>query len=294
MAARANVPYKYSLDELQASEVNALNDALSAHASELEGYAGAFQQLYATGVLAGKVLCPLALPQAVTAGYWYLTGSGVWEARSSFQAGADPAPGAYWLNRASFNGTATVGSAGIIDATDVGRAMLTALSTAAQRQLVNNPRIRANAYGQHPAFSAEDGDGGAWSWVLAAITSLNQAVAGLQPPPAAAAPIVTGFLPAKGTEGTGVTITGSRFVDIASVSFNGTPASFQLLNATTIQAVVPAGATTGPVAVSSATATGASAASFVVGAGAGTTAEGLANFIAIGSDNVTNFSASGS
>ncbi|MGI4834641.1 MAG: PKD domain-containing protein [Janthinobacterium lividum] len=266
MAARANVPYKYSLDELQASEVNALNEAISEHASELESYASAFQQLYAAGILAGKVLCPLALPQAVTAGYWYLTASGVWEAKSSFQAGADPASGAYWRCVASFNGAATVGSAGITDATDAGRAMLTALSAAAQRLLVNNPRIRAGAYGDHPAFSTEDGDAGSWAYVFRALASLNQSLGALQPAPATAAPIVTGFLPSKGSEGASVTLTGSRFVDITSVSFNGTSASFQVINSTTIQVVVPSGATTGPVSVATASATGTSAASFTVGA----------------------------
>jgi hypothetical protein len=50
------------------------------------------------------------------------------------------------------------------------------------------------------------------------------------------------------------------------VLFNGTPASYQLINATTLVAAVPVGATTGPVAITTSTGTGTSAASFTVSA----------------------------
>jgi hypothetical protein len=83
--------------------------------------------------------------------------------------------------------------------------------------------------------------------------------------PAGPAPEVTGFLPESGVEGTTVTITGKLFSGATAVSFHGTPASFHLVNASTIVAVVPIGATTGQVAVSTDTVTGTSTASFTVG-----------------------------
>ncbi|RZK22450.1 MAG: ABC transporter permease, partial [Hymenobacter sp.] len=53
-------------------------------------------------------------------------------------------------------------------------------------------------------------------------------------------------------------------IGMTAVLFNGTPASFQAINATTLVAVVPVGATTGPVAVTTSAGTGTSAASFEV------------------------------
>lgn len=82
--------------------------------------------------------------------------------------------------------------------------------------------------------------------------------------PAVTGPMVTGFLPASAAEGASVTLTGSGFTKATAVLFNGTPASFQLVNATTLVAVVPVGATTGPVAVTNAAGTGTSTASFTV------------------------------
>jgi RHS repeat-associated protein len=65
------------------------------------------------------------------------------------------------------------------------------------------------------------------------------------PPP----PTITSFTPTSGTVGTTVTITGTNFVNIQTVAFNGVAAVFTINNVTTITAVVPSGATTGPIAV---------------------------------------------
>jgi hypothetical protein len=77
-------------------------------------------------------------------------------------------------------------------------------------------------------------------------------------------PTVTGFLPGSAAEGASVTLTGTGFTKATAVLFNGTPASFQLINATTLVAVVPVGATTGPVAVTNSAGTSTSAANFEV------------------------------
>jgi hypothetical protein len=82
----------------------------------------------------------------------------------------------------------------------------------------------------------------------------------------ATGPTVTGFLPSSAAVGASVTLTGTGFTKATAVLFSGTPASFQPLNATTLLAEVPVGATTGPVSVTNSAGTGTSVASFTVGA----------------------------
>ncbi|HEX8428469.1 SGNH/GDSL hydrolase family protein [Hymenobacter sp.] len=82
--------------------------------------------------------------------------------------------------------------------------------------------------------------------------------------PVVSAVTVTGFSPSSAPAGASVTINGSGFTGASSVSFNGTPASFTVLNATTISATVPVGATTGKVLVATASGSGQSTANFTV------------------------------
>jgi hypothetical protein len=91
--------------------------------------------------------------------------------------------------------------------------------------------------------------------------STAQAFAVIVPP---APPSVSGFSPDSGPEGTLVTINGSDFADVLQVTFNGTPTTFVALSASTIEAYVPAGATSGVIAVTTAAGSAASAASFTV------------------------------
>lgn len=77
-------------------------------------------------------------------------------------------------------------------------------------------------------------------------------------------PQVTGFTPAYGKVGTQVTITGSDFTGATAVRFNGMDASFTIVSSTQINAIVPAGATDGPIAVVGPNGTGTSTTSFVV------------------------------
>jgi N,N-dimethylformamidase beta subunit-like, C-terminal/IPT/TIG domain len=62
-------------------------------------------------------------------------------------------------------------------------------------------------------------------------------------------PTISGFSPASGPIGAAVTISGVDFTGTTRVTFNGTAATFTVPSDTTIQTVVPAGATTGPLAV---------------------------------------------
>ena len=81
-------------------------------------------------------------------------------------------------------------------------------------------------------------------------------------------PIVASFSPTSGVVGTPVTITGQGFTTASvaanGVAFNGRPAFVTQATATQLVALVPSGATTGPISVTVNGQTGTSAASFTV------------------------------
>jgi FG-GAP-like repeat len=62
-------------------------------------------------------------------------------------------------------------------------------------------------------------------------------------------PTVTTFTPPSGPVGTTVTITGTNLDVATSVKFNGTGAAFTVVSPTTITAIVPPGATSGPITI---------------------------------------------
>ena len=79
------------------------------------------------------------------------------------------------------------------------------------------------------------------------------------------APTVTDFVPTKGPAGTEVTITGTNFLGATAVAFNGVPAArFEVLSGMSIKAVVPPGASSGPISVVAPGGTAVSADSFTV------------------------------
>jgi hypothetical protein len=77
-----------------------------------------------------------------------------------------------------------------------------------------------------------------------------------------AAPTVTGISPDRGGVGTPVVVSGTSFTGATAVTFNGRRASFTVDSAGQITAIVPAGATSGPIAVTTPGGTATSAASF--------------------------------
>ena len=79
-----------------------------------------------------------------------------------------------------------------------------------------------------------------------------------QPP----APLVASFVPVAAAVGNPVTLTGTGFIGAYAVSFNGTPATeFTVISGTQITAIVPVGATSGPIDVATPSGTGTSATS---------------------------------
>jgi len=82
------------------------------------------------------------------------------------------------------------------------------------------------------------------------------------------APSISGFNPSSGAPGTSVTITGSNFTGATTVAFNGLAASsFTVNSSSQITAVVPGGATTGPISVVTGGGTGTSGSNFTIGGG---------------------------
>jgi hypothetical protein len=79
-------------------------------------------------------------------------------------------------------------------------------------------------------------------------------------------PTIGSFTPAAGAVGTMVTITGTNLDSVTGVTFTGTntPVTPTIVSATSIRAVVPAGATTGKITVTNAAGSRQSAASFRV------------------------------
>jgi hypothetical protein len=90
------------------------------------------------------------------------------------------------------------------------------------------------------------------------VTSSTSFTVGMPPPE------ISGFSPASGAAGASVGIGGTRFTGATSVKFNGVAASFTVSSDGLITAVVPAGATSGPVTVTTPNGTATSSTSFTV------------------------------
>lgn len=95
--------------------------------------------------------------------------------------------------------------------------------------------------------------------------ALNGGSAASQVDVALPPPTVSSFTPTSGQPGTSVTVTGTNFVNVQTVRFNGVLAdTFTVTNSTTLTALVPPTATTGPIAVTTLAGTGTSATTFTV------------------------------
>ena len=77
-------------------------------------------------------------------------------------------------------------------------------------------------------------------------------------------PSILSFNPKSGKVGTSVTISGNNLIGAGKVTFNGTSATFTVHATSTITAIVPSGATSGPIKVTNAGGTATSAGTFTV------------------------------
>jgi hypothetical protein len=75
---------------------------------------------------------------------------------------------------------------------------------------------------------------------------------------------ITSFTPTSEPPGTSVSITGTGFIDVRNVAFNGAPGGFTVNSPTSITALVPKQATTGPISVQTTSATAMSSSLFTV------------------------------
>jgi IPT/TIG domain-containing protein len=100
-------------------------------------------------------------------------------------------------------------------------------------------------------ISVSDSEGTGTSLLSFTVTS--------SPPPAIAA-----FLPASGSVGTSVDLTGTGLTGASSVKFNGTSATYTVESDTQIKTTVPAGATTGLISVTTPGGTATSLTDFTV------------------------------
>ena len=83
--------------------------------------------------------------------------------------------------------------------------------------------------------------------------------------PLAIAPKITSFTPTSGPVGTAVTIHGNTFTGTSKVTFGGVAAtSFELINDTQVDAIVPSGSKTGPITITTSAGTATSATNFTV------------------------------
>jgi len=77
-------------------------------------------------------------------------------------------------------------------------------------------------------------------------------------------PTLSSFTPTSGPVGSSVTLIGSGFTGTTAVSFNGRAAFFKVVSDTQVTAIVPAGASSGPISVTSSGSTATSASRFTV------------------------------
>jgi len=77
-------------------------------------------------------------------------------------------------------------------------------------------------------------------------------------------PAILGFQPASGGPGAVVTVRGNHFIHTSAVQFNGVSAQFKTKSGNFIQAIVPQGATTGPISVTNVNGTTVSSRDFTV------------------------------
>lgn len=161
------------------------NDQFLIDEADLREFKDDTAQLLAASGGQGQGITELLVPMAVTAGAWYVTPLGLWEARSSFNAAAAPFSGPNWRRLVNFSPTITAAS--ILDASPAGRSLLTAINADAQLAQLDHLDIAATA--THPAFARAYTPAGGIAWLFNAVGGLLSAPAAPQAPGAPTDPL---------------------------------------------------------------------------------------------------------
>ena len=197
------------------------------------------------------------VPQGASTGaVAVMTGAGTGTSSTTFTVTPPPAPAI-----GSFTPTSgTAGTAVTITGTNFTGATGVTFGGASAAYTVSSPT-------QITATVPQNASTGAIAVTTGAGTAASSTSFTVTAPPPPAAPAITSFSPASAAPGTTVTISGTSLAGATAVAFNGAAAVFNVISATQIQTVVPAGSSTGKVTVTTAGGTATSATDFVVTGG---------------------------
>jgi len=183
-----------------------------------------------TVVNAGQINA--TVPNAATFGPVTVTGPGGTASSSAFTLIAPPTISSFTPTIGGVGATVTIRGAGFFNVSSV----TINRTNVASFQVISGTEIRAVvAPRTTTGMIAVRTNGG---------TGTSTAVFTVVPPPT-----ITGFTPTSGPVGTTVTVNGTNLNRATEVRFNGTPATFTIVSATQLRAVVPIGATTGGISV---------------------------------------------
>lgn len=198
-----------------------------------------------TVVNAGQINA--TVPNAATFGPVTVTGPGGTASSTAFTLIAPPTIASFTPTIGGVGTAITIRGAGFFNVTSV----TINRTNVASFQVISSTEIRAVVAPRTTTGTIAVRTGGG--------TGTSTALFTVVPPPT-----ITGFTPTTAAVGATVTINGTNLNRATEVRFNGTPATFTIVSATQLRAVVPAGATTGAISVVNPGGTAVSATAFRV------------------------------
>lgn len=187
------------------------------------------------------------VPNAATFGPVTVTGPGGTASSTAFQLIAPPTVASFTPSIGGVGTTVTIRGAGFFNVTSVSINRTNVSSF----QVISDAEIRAVVAPRTTTGPITVRTGGGTGASAAVFTVV-------QPP------TITGFTPTTAPVGATVTVNGTNLNAATEVRFNGAPATFTIVSATQLRAIVPAGATTGAISVVNPGGTAVSATAFRV------------------------------